>query len=261
MNRVTDLNRTEREKQALLEKYSLDEVSIKETQAKIKNITEEASEKLGADLYSILIKKNYDEAKDYGKVEQLVYQGANVNFKSSKKGNFPLYFCCRKNAIKTFCLLIRAGADINQVNDYGTTCCMTSARHNNHEILQILIVLRADINAKCLDGDTAIISAKRHNSVESFEILKDAQAYLNSKNILGESIFNSACSDGNQETINLDRLDIKENYTEDILNDVTAGDLEDLITEASEKLESFQLWTPQNKQVEKSKSKVFKKIK
>ncbi len=250
MNKLTDLEKKERARQELLRNYNLDAESISETHKRIQKTTEEESEKLGKELYSIIIKKKYDDEKDYEQVEQLIYQGANVNYKNSKQGNFPLYFCCRKGAIKTFSLLIRAGANINQVNDYKTSCCMASARHNNYEILKILIALGADINARCLDGENAIISAKRHDCVESFNILKEAQAYLNAKSLVGHSIFNLDYDDDTVVTINPSGLILEESYSEESLCSIKNSDIEDVIFEASEKLEAFTSFLPSKQENE-----------
>lgn len=263
MNSVTELKQVEREREELLKQYELDEESIKNTKSKIAEVTYEESEKLGVELYNLIYKKKYSEATDYEKIEELVYKGANVNYKNpapgANKGNFPLIFCSRRGNLKTFLLLVRAGANINQTNNYCTTCCMASARHNQSEILKILIALGADINACCYDGDNAIISAKRNNSVECFDLLVEAQAKLNHKNFVGESI--TRLEHKSQEvSINPEKYLLPETYTESSLIETTEEDAKELLLEACEKLEAFELlFPPENSKTKEIKQKIFQK--
>lgn len=241
MNKIVDLKLEERKRQVLLGSYGLDEESIIKERQQIKEVSKEESERLGKELYDMIRKKKYDEATQYAKVEALVHSGANVNYKDkstdSNKGNTPLLFCSRKNKIKTFTLLVRAGADINQTNNYGTTCTMATARHNNYEILQILIALKADLNARCYDGDNAIMSAKRNNSKECFDLLVEAQAYLNNHNIVGESILNM--KHNTPSTIDTSGLLLKDNYQAEQAIQINQQEAENLLLEALERLNNL----------------------
>lgn len=262
MNRVTDLDSATIEREKFLKDYDVNFENVKKASDNIKEVSEK-SEKLGKELYDIIHKKKYNEASDYNKIADLVYEGANVNYRDkspdSNKGNFPLIFCCRRGNLKTFLLLVWAGANINQTNNYGTTCCMASARHNQSEILKILIALGADINACCCDGDNAIISAKRNNSVECFDLLVEAQANLNHKNFLGESITNLEHK-SQDVTINPERYLLSETYTEAPLIETTEEDVQNLLLEACEKLESFGFSVTQNSSnLQESNSKVLQK--
>ncbi len=170
----------------LLKKYGLDSASINEFKSKIKQASKEESDYLGKSLFELVAKKGFND--DYEKVIELIYNGANIEFKNEKKGDFALLVCARKNYFKTFIVLVKAGVNINQVNNYLTTATMASARHGNKEMLEILINMGADINARCLDGDNAIMSAKRHDQVECFNMLLNAQAYLNNRNLTNQTI-------------------------------------------------------------------------
>ena len=163
--------------------------SINEFKKKIKNVSEEEAENLGKELFNRVFKNSYKD-DNYDDVLKLIMDGANVNFRNDNdKANFPLIMCARKNYLKTFIALIKAGADINMTNSYGTTSVMAAARHGNKEILEMLILMGADINAKCADGDTALSSAILHNQKECFDMLVDAGANLNSTNLKGQTIF------------------------------------------------------------------------
>lgn len=170
----------------LLKKYGLDDDTISEFKSKIKQVSQEESDILGKELFEMIAKKGYND--DYEKAVELIYNGANIEFKNEKKGDFALLICARKNYLKTFFALLKAGANVNQVNNYLTTSTMASARHGNKEMLEILILMGANINARCLDGDNAIMSAKRHEQVECFNMLLNAQAYLNNRNLANQTI-------------------------------------------------------------------------
>lgn len=263
MNKLSNLNQATEERNKLLIDNSLTEEKIQEARSEITQVSPEESEKLGKELFELLRKKKFNEESDLEKVVDLIKRGANVNYKDNEKetskGNYPLYFCCRRGNINTFLSLIRAGADINITNNYGTTPCMVSARHNQAQLLRILIALDVDINAKCVDGDNAIISAKRNNSVECFELLKNAQAYLNVQNFKGESIFNLEHK-AKDITISTEGLILEPKYLEQATNQVDEFDVQSLICEASEKLEVYEMYLfDTKKELNKEQAKVLTK--
>ena len=174
-----------------LEEYKLDEQSIEEFKVKIKQVDEPESDRLGKELFEEVSKKKSSFASAdelVNKVIQLIHDGANVEYKDEKKGDFPLLVCARKGYVKTAYVLLRAGANVNQVNNYLTTATMAAARHGQKELLELLILLGADVNAKCFDGDNALMSAKRHGQQECFDILIRAQSHLTHRNITNQTI-------------------------------------------------------------------------
>lgn len=218
------LEQTKKEK---LEQYGLDEKSIEKFRKKIKTVTEEEAETLGKELFDTIFKSGFNDNED--KIIELIYKGANIEYKNATKGNFPLLICARKNYIKTFIALLKAGANVNQTNDYLTTSVMGSARHGNKEILELLIFMGADVNARCLDGDSAIMMAKRHDMVECFDMLVNAGAYLNNRNMHNKTIADiSSVADFKLSEITKDILDQ--------FNEVTSEDVEILLDEAMNKM-------------------------
>ena len=99
-----------------------------------------------------------------------------------------MLLCARKGFLEIAYLLLRAGANVNQINKYLTTSTMAAARHGHKELLELLILLGADVNAKCFDGDNALMSAKRHGQQDCFDILVHAQSHLTHRNIANQSI-------------------------------------------------------------------------
>ena len=82
-----DILKIEFERKQLLEKYGLDEECIKTFRNKISNISEEESQQLGQELFELISKKGYSEEDDLDKVIELIYKGANIEYKNEKKGD------------------------------------------------------------------------------------------------------------------------------------------------------------------------------
>jgi len=157
----------------------------------ISKVSQEEADELGNQLYRKISSSSFvdgDEAV-LKELTKLIKQGANVNVLVKDGKDTPLLKCCKLNYPKTVILLLCAGVDVNQTNNYGTTPLMSAARHNAKDIVKQLIWMGADVNKRCQDGDTALIQALRHSSVASADILVANQAYLTCKNVEGESIF------------------------------------------------------------------------
>lgn len=228
----TSLVMLENNRIEFLKKYELDSESIKKFKETIKQVSEEESTELGKELFELISKKGFND--DYEKALELIYKGANIEYKNEKKGDFTLLICARKNYLKTFLALVKAGADINQVNNYLTTTAMASARHGNKEILEILIIMGADINLRCLDGDNAIMSAKRHDRVECFDLLVKSSSYLTNRNLANQTLMDIP------STATFDFAD----FPEAILpissaTSTSFDDTQDLLQEAIKKLEKY----------------------
>ena len=228
-----DILKIEFERKQLLEKYGLDEESIKTFRKKISNISEEESQQLGQELFELISKKGYSEEDDLDKVIELIYKGANIEYKNEKKGDYSLLVCSRKNYLKTFIVLLKAGANVNQINNYLTTPTMASARHGNKEILELLILMKADVNARCLDGDNAVMSAKRHNQIECFKMLMDAHAYLNNRNLINQTVLDI------DSKSDFGILSLSHSLRQEVPEEITFEDAESLLYEASKKMESI----------------------
>lgn len=222
----------EQERLEQLKKYQIDEASILEFRSKIQVVSGEESNKLGKELFDLVMKKNFND--NYDKVLDLVRRGANIEFVGGSKGNTALMLCARKNYLKTFLVLVRAGVNINHKNNYLSTATMTSARHGNKEILSILILMRADINARCLDGDSAIMSAKRHDQKECFMMLYNANAILNNRNLANQSLIEIPSNDGVDLSIVRDRV-----VADAFKGRVGASEPLKLVSEAEAKLLQF----------------------
>lgn len=242
MNNV-DITKIEMERKKLLESYELDEESIKSFRKKIKSVSKEESDKLGQELYKYILsstisKKTHDDLEKLKEIENKVLEyilnGANIEYKEDKDGHFSLLLCIRRGYISLAYMLLRAGANVNQVNNFLTTPSMSAARHGHKDLLELLILMGADINARCLDGDNALISAKRHDQIECFNILKNAHAYLNNRNLINQTILDI------KSKKDFDVLSLSYTLKQDILkDDVTFDDVELLLNDAYSKMRSI----------------------
>lgn len=165
--------------------YGLDEEGIANFRSKIKKVSEEEKSRLGKELLELIAKKGFSD--DVDKAIELIQKGADIEYKNDTKGDFSLLVCARKGYFKTFLALLKAGANIDQTNNYLTTVTMAAARHGRKDMLELLIILGANINAHCKDGDDALISAKRHDQVDCFNMLVDNNAHLYHQNLMQES--------------------------------------------------------------------------
>lgn len=232
MNNV-DILLLEQQRIDKLKEYGLDSESINEFKSKIKIVSEEEKETLGKELFDLITSKSFKDETDYEKVIELVYKGANIEYKNDKKGDYALLRCARKNYFKTFLVLIKAGANINQKNNYLTTATMASARHGNKEMLEILILMKADINAKSKDGDNALISARNHHQVDCFYMLVNAGANLSVISQGGHSIYTFSPNEKFESPL-LETVSNKENT-----KPITFDDSNNLLVEAQSKLEEI----------------------
>ena len=229
-----------------LEEYKLDEKSREEFQSKIKKVNQEESNRLGKELLELLSAKrssttSLDELLD--KIVELIQHGANIEYKDEKKGNFSLLISAMKGYIEIAYVLLRAGANVNQKNNYGTTALMKAARHGHEELLQLLILLDADVNAKCQGGDNALMSAKRHNQQGCADILIEEQTYLTHRNLENQTIIEVP---GN---ISINLSYIESSSLSEMIPIRTEEDVLDLMKEVEERLNASKIKEAKVKEV------------
>ncbi len=229
-NEYIDSNMNKEEK---LKSLYLDNKSLEDFRKKIKKVDKEESDKLGEELHKII--KMYGESEEnLEKITELIYKGANVNYKESKKGDFPLLLSTRNGKKNYTYLLLRAGADVNLTNNYNTTATMAAARHGYTDLLEVFILLGADVNIQCIDGDTALFSAKLHSKQECFDLLVKNGAYLTHRNLVNKSILDiDGKIDFDYSTIDSEQIYLSKNKGND------EESAKKLVEEARQKLKSL----------------------
>lgn len=226
----TSLFTLENNRQQLYKYYGVDSDNIKEFMSSVATVSEEEANALGKELFELISKKGYNDSD--GKAVALIKRGANVEFKNDKKGDYALLVCARKGYIETFKVLIKRGANVNQVNNYFTTALMAAARHGRLDMVKILLLFGADINARCLDGDNALFSAKRHGQKACFDELLKANAILTTKNLANDTFLDV------EGDVSFDTKFLESRFRETVIS-VKEEDATELLDEAKQKVKSI----------------------
>ncbi len=117
-------------------------------------------------------------------VEALIKAGVDVNAVNND-GLTALWVAARNGHTETVEALIRAGADVNAVNavnNDGLTALWLAARNGHTKIVEALIKAGVDVNAVNNDGNTALTLAAMNGHTETVEALIREGANVNAVN-------------------------------------------------------------------------------
>ena len=111
---------------------------------------------------------------------------------------------------ETIKLLISEGAEVNAVDNVGSTALMWASGKGRTEIVELLISKGADVNAVDNDGSTALMraSGEGHTEIAAFLILKNAD--VNAVDNEGETALMSPFYEADYRIVNT----LGESYTE-----------------------------------------------
>jgi len=117
------------------------------------------------------------KTKDYGKLQNYLKKGANVNTRDYADGETPLYIAStlKDSIMVTLLLNDNAKTEIAKKST-GETPLMVAVRLKAHKIAELLISQNADVNAADRNGETSLYKAVRANDRESVKILLAANA-------------------------------------------------------------------------------------
>ena len=137
-------------------------------------------------------------------VKVLLEAGADPNV-TDNEGNTPLFLvmkanCAEYDKTESIRALIEKGATPDIANNDGITPLMSASRHNDEDIVRLLIPATTDINAKDKNGNTALYYAFNGKIAK---LLTDAGADVNIENDDGKTALNEAAFKGEDDIVNI----------------------------------------------------------
>jgi ankyrin repeat protein len=128
-------------------------------------------------------------------IDIIVKKGGNINITSHNKKT-PFMIACYYNNIEMCKKLLKYGADT--MNSLHNLC-----RHNNIEIINLILNKIPDINMQNEDGDTPLHIACKYNCNSVIEFLCKNKSDVNIKNNLNDSPLHILCKNNNKDMIAL----------------------------------------------------------
>lgn len=114
-------------------------------------------------------------------VDRLIKAKADVDLQN-EYGSTALVFASEEGHVEIVKMLIEAGANVNAQNKYGTTALIWASEKGYSEIVSSLIRAKAEINLEEDDKDTALIRAVIQGHTKVVKLLIQAGANVNVKN-------------------------------------------------------------------------------
>ena len=96
--------------------------------------------------------------QEFNKAEELINNGADVNYQDESSGSTALMLTCQYNFTDMAKFLIEHGADLNLQSKNGQTALMASAGVSE-DLFNLLLSKGADFKIKAIDGTTALTQA------------------------------------------------------------------------------------------------------
>jgi ankyrin repeat protein len=104
------------------------------------------------------------------------------------RGRTPLHWATIRGSAFFVQSLLRAGADLNLVDELNSTALTSAASSGNSRILESFVRENANVRSTNARGDTALHYASRHqNGVEAVEILLQAGSEIDCRNNVGNT--------------------------------------------------------------------------
>ena len=139
------------------------------------------------------------KGRDLPTVESLIASGADVNARGSSFdwGKTAIIEAAIRGDDEISKRLLRAGANVNGVDNYGDTALMAAAEFGHADLAQLLIEYGADVNATKSNLTTALMIASRKGELEVVKVLLDADADVNIGLGSGDTALSLAALRGN----------------------------------------------------------------
>ncbi len=128
-------------------------------------------------------------AKDHDGAVALLTQSANKEKPGNSRevdGTTALMWACYNGDADLVERLIKAGADVSAVNDYGASALQVAAVVAMPRIIKDLLKAGANPDSPNPEGQTALMVVARSGNVESAKLLLDAGAQVNAREQWGD---------------------------------------------------------------------------
>ena len=123
-------------------------------------------------------------------LQALIDHGADVNANTYKDSNCltALMLACAKRNVDAIHVLLKAGSNVNIVDNVGQTCLMRAVHtHCCKEVLQAIIDHGADVNARSKHNITALTVACDERHVDAIHVLLKAGSNANVVDNVGQT--------------------------------------------------------------------------
>jgi ankyrin repeat protein len=98
-------------------------------------------------------------------------------------GSTPLQWAIFNGNLVEAKRLLKTGADVKAVNDYGVTAMQLAADSSNTEAIELLLKAGADADSPNPDGETALHLVARAGNLEAAKLLLRAGAHVDATNV------------------------------------------------------------------------------
>ncbi|HTY93784.1 MAG TPA: ankyrin repeat domain-containing protein [Steroidobacteraceae bacterium] len=145
-------------------------------------------------------------AKDHDGAVAMLTHSADRDIAKSREvdGTTALMWACYNGDADLVERLIRAGADVSAVNDYGATALQVAAVAANPRIIKDLLKAGVNPDSPNAEGQTALMVVARSGNVESAKLLLDAGATVDAREQWGDqTALMWAAAEGHPEMIRL----------------------------------------------------------
>jgi ankyrin repeat protein len=121
------------------------------------------------------------ETKNLQKVDELLKEGTNPNIVDKSSSLTPLMAASLEGSIEIVRSLLKAGADVDQVNWNSENALMSAVASGSEDIALLLILWGADIKHKSNGLTTAFLIAAQNSSMRVLTVLKEKGANINER--------------------------------------------------------------------------------